>query len=175
MSQPTHVSETTMSDAPSYHTLSTIADPMTLRNNFIAQYTKKPLEEQAGLLAGGVHDVLVAVDGIEGEVRGLGQRIGALEQRMDGIEGEVRGLGPRIGALEQRMDGLEQRMDGLEQRMDGLEQRMDGLEQRMDRLEKNQEAMGMALGALGAKVDTMMDLLRGLVEVRVSISPNQTQ
>jgi chromosome segregation ATPase len=150
-----------MSDAPSYHTLSTIADPMTLRNNFIAQYTKKPLEEQAGLLAGGVHDVLVAVDGIEGEVRGLGQRIGALEQRMDGIEGEVRGLGPRIGALEQRMDGLEQRMDGLEQRM--------------DRLEKNQEAMGMALGALGAKVDTMMDLLRGLVDVRVSISPNQTQ
>ena len=79
------------------------------------------------------------------------------------MQGQIRGLSDRIGDLNGRIDDLNGRIDDLNRRIDDLNRRIDALEIRVQRLEERVAALGeeiaeirgMLLG-LNSRIDLLM-------------------
>ncbi|MDW8276000.1 MAG: hypothetical protein RMJ59_06450 [Candidatus Nitrosocaldus sp.] len=75
-----------------------------------------------------VERVETKITGVEGEVKGLKDRVERVETKITGVEGEVKGLKDRVERVETKITGVEGEVKGLKDRVERVEKRFDGLE-----------------------------------------------
>jgi len=91
------------------------------------------------------------IHALRGDIRLLGQKIDAVDQRLDQkIDGVDERLGQKIDELDQR---ITQKIDGLDQR---LSQKIDGVDQRLtQRIDGIEEKIGGVDQRLGERIDSL--------------------